>query len=230
MSFDEDMPAARQALLMVWTDIPAEIEPQFNDWYNREHLRERIEVPGFIRARRFEALSGAPRYIALYEASGADVLRSEQYLRFKKVRDERTMQFTSLFRNTLKATCDVTARAGAGEGAFLVLQPITIDAARRTAFRNWVSSVLFAEALQSSGVMAATLAEHNSDMRETAAPHDVRTGDRHLESVLMLEAGSERGVSAAISHLDRQTLEHHGATPHIVMQPCSFRVLYTMHA
>ncbi|MGZ5231341.1 MAG: hypothetical protein ACXWC3_15025 [Burkholderiales bacterium] len=229
MSSPEDMSAATQALLMVWTDIPAEIEPQFNDWYNRGHLRERIEVPGFIRARRFAALSGAPKYLALYEAH-ADVLQSEPYLRFKKVRDSRTMQFTSLFRNTLKATCDVTARAGAGEGAFLVLQPITIDAARRTAFRNWVRSVLFPEALQSSGVMAATLAEHNSDLRETAAPHDVRTGDRHLDSVLMLEAASEHGVNAAISHLDRQTLEHHGATPHLVMEPSSFRVLYTMHA
>jgi hypothetical protein len=89
---------------------------------------------------------------------------------------------------------------------------------------------LFPEALQSSGVMAATLAEHNSDMRQTAAPHDVRTDDRHSDSVLMLETASEQGVSAAISHLDRQTLEHHGATPHLVMKPSSFRVLYTIHA
>ena len=46
---------ARQALLMVWTDIFADVEHDFNDWYNREHVRERVEVPGFIRARRFAA-------------------------------------------------------------------------------------------------------------------------------------------------------------------------------
>jgi hypothetical protein len=53
MSSPEDVSDARQALLMVCTDVPAEIESRFNDWYNRERLRERIEVPGFIRARRF---------------------------------------------------------------------------------------------------------------------------------------------------------------------------------
>jgi inactivated superfamily I helicase len=54
--------------------------------------------------------------------------------------------------------------------------------------------------------------------------------DLHLDGVLMLEAASEHGASAAISHLNRKILEQHGATPHLVMQPSSFRVLYTMHA
>ena len=125
---------------MVWTDIPAEAEADFNDWYDREHLRERAEVPGFIRARRFAAISGEPKYIALYETQNAEVMRSESYLRFKRTRDARTMHFTRLFRNTIKATCDVTARAGVGEGAFLVVLPITVDAARRAAFRDWAGN------------------------------------------------------------------------------------------
>lgn len=110
---------------MVWTDIPADVETDFNDWYNREHLRERVEVPDFIRARRFAAISGEPEYIALYEAQNADVMRSEPYLRLKRARDDRTMHFTPLFRNTIKATCDIITRAGADEGAFLVVLPIT---------------------------------------------------------------------------------------------------------
>ena len=57
---------ARHALLMVWTDIPPDVEHDFNDWYNREHIRERVDVPGFIRARRFAALSDTPKYLALY--------------------------------------------------------------------------------------------------------------------------------------------------------------------
>jgi hypothetical protein len=46
----------------------------------------------------------------------------------------------------------------------------------------------------------------------------------------MLEAASERGMSAAMSYLDPQKLQPHGAVPHFVKTPRSFRVLYTLHA
>src|SRR5919106_1718057 len=31
-------------LLMVWADVPAAQEPEFNRWYNEEHLAERLAV------------------------------------------------------------------------------------------------------------------------------------------------------------------------------------------
>ncbi|MBI3043094.1 MAG: hypothetical protein HYY78_09745 [Betaproteobacteria bacterium] len=73
-------PGVPRALLLVWTDVPADMEAEFNDWYDREHMRERVEVPGFIRGRRFAAVSGAPRYLALYEAQSAAVMMSDAYL------------------------------------------------------------------------------------------------------------------------------------------------------
>ena len=156
-------------------------------------------------------------------------MRSEPYLRFKRTRDERTLHFTGLFRNTIKATCDVVARAGTGEGAFLVVLPIAVDPDRHAAFNDWVN-VMLPQAVQAPNVVAAAYAEHNGVTRETAAAHDVRTGDRHLESVLLIEAASERGVTHAMSCLRVDALEQHGARLQIVEQPCIFRVLYTLHA
>ncbi len=47
------------AILTIWTDIPADIEADFNDWYNREHLPDRIQgMPGFLRGRRYAAIAG----------------------------------------------------------------------------------------------------------------------------------------------------------------------------
>lgn len=38
------------AILTIWTDIPADIEADFNEWYNREHLPDRVQrTPGFLR-------------------------------------------------------------------------------------------------------------------------------------------------------------------------------------
>ena len=47
-------------LLMVWAEVPAAKEPEFNRWYNEEHLAERMAVPGFLSAARYEAVKGGP--------------------------------------------------------------------------------------------------------------------------------------------------------------------------
>ena len=69
----------RQGLLLVMTDINAANEADFNRWYEEEHLDERMRIPGFINARRFTALEGGPKYLALYDLESPDVLQSAPY-------------------------------------------------------------------------------------------------------------------------------------------------------
>ena len=60
-------------LLMVWADVPADKEAEFNRWYNEEHLAERMAVPGFLSAARYEAVKGGPKHLAVYELIGEHV-------------------------------------------------------------------------------------------------------------------------------------------------------------
>ena len=66
-------------LLMVWCDVPADKEAEFNRWYNEEHLAERLAIPGFLAAARYEAVKGGPKHLAYYELENADVLQSAAY-------------------------------------------------------------------------------------------------------------------------------------------------------
>ena len=66
-------------LLMVWTDVPADKEAEFNRWYNEEHLAERLAVPGFLSAARYEAVKGGPKHLAVYELESAAVLQGAAY-------------------------------------------------------------------------------------------------------------------------------------------------------
>jgi len=68
-------------LLMVWADVPSDKEKEFNRWYNEEHLAERLAVPGFLSAARYEAVKGGPRHLAVYELESPAVLESEAYQR-----------------------------------------------------------------------------------------------------------------------------------------------------
>jgi hypothetical protein len=74
-------------LLMVWCDVPADKEPEFNRWYNEEHIAERLSIPGFLSAARYEAVKGGPKHLAVYELENAAVMESEAY---KKVSNNPT--------------------------------------------------------------------------------------------------------------------------------------------
>jgi hypothetical protein len=74
-------------LLMVWCDVPAAQEPEFNRWYNGEHVAERMAVPGFLNAARYEAVKGGPKHLAVYELESVAVLDSPAY---KKVQANPT--------------------------------------------------------------------------------------------------------------------------------------------
>ena len=66
-------------LLMVWADVPADKEKEFNRWYNEEHLAERLAIPGFLGGARYEAVKGNPKHLAYYELESVDVLQSDAY-------------------------------------------------------------------------------------------------------------------------------------------------------
>ena len=66
-------------LLLVMMEIKPEREEEFNRWYNEEHVPERLAIPGFRKARRFKAVEGEPKYLALYELDSPAVLETETY-------------------------------------------------------------------------------------------------------------------------------------------------------
>jgi hypothetical protein len=72
---------------MVWADVPADREAEFNRWYNEEHLAERLAIPGFLNGARYEAVKGGPKHLAVYELESAAVMESPAY---KKVQANPT--------------------------------------------------------------------------------------------------------------------------------------------
>src|SRR5438094_2489438 len=74
-------------LLMVWVDVPADKEKEFNRWYNDEHLAERLELPGFWNGARYEAVKGGPKHLAVYELESVAALETPEY---EKVRENPT--------------------------------------------------------------------------------------------------------------------------------------------
>jgi hypothetical protein len=70
-------------LLHVEFDYPLDGLEELHDWYNTEHIPERVSIPGFVTGRRFAAIEGSPRWSAIYELETPAVLETPAYSRFK---------------------------------------------------------------------------------------------------------------------------------------------------
>jgi hypothetical protein len=60
-------------------DIAAAMEEEFNAWYNTVCIPGYLTVPGCIRARRFVAIDGQPKYLTVYEFEHPRVPESEEW-------------------------------------------------------------------------------------------------------------------------------------------------------
>ena len=68
-------------ILVVMMDVDPEHDEEFNRWYNDEHLPERLEIPGYVSARRFklEEGQGVLKYLCIWELEDASPLQSHEY-------------------------------------------------------------------------------------------------------------------------------------------------------
>jgi hypothetical protein len=48
-----------KALLVVFTEADAQAQEKSNQWFTVQHIPERMMVPGFLSARRFELVEGS---------------------------------------------------------------------------------------------------------------------------------------------------------------------------
>jgi hypothetical protein len=68
-----------KGLLLVMTDIPADIEQEFNRWYDEEHMRDLLAFPGVLSARRYRIVEGQPKYLAMYDLEDPGVVEKPEY-------------------------------------------------------------------------------------------------------------------------------------------------------
>jgi hypothetical protein len=164
--------------LAIWHDVASEHWQDTIDWYDREHHAERVDIPGFLSARRYVAVDAAPRLFIRYETENVDVLSSKAYL--ERVNNPTPWSLTgqrTIINNT-RTVCQVTARAGRAEGGFALSLRLTpgeqdADAKRGDAKRGDAKRLLrweefSANLLERWGVLAVEL--WTADLDRTTIP------------------------------------------------------------
>ncbi len=96
-------------------------------------MPERVGIPGFRRGRRYIAVSGTPEFFNLYEADSPEVLGGQDYLDRLNAPTDWTKRVVPSFRNVARSICRVAFTSGVGSGGVILTMRFDIDAARRAA-------------------------------------------------------------------------------------------------
>ncbi|KAG8153184.1 DUF4286 family protein [Burkholderia catarinensis] len=191
--------------LCVWTDIDPAHEADFNAWYDREHMQERVAIPGFTHARRFRATDGGPRqYLALYVTDVLDVFRGDAYRRAFTQQTAWSLANFERMTGTQRRVGELTIEAGDGEGAHLALFVLPPDRIDVPQLRG-----RFDDVLREPGIHAARLFRTAPDL---SAPIGADAAARPAADALVLIEGSDaaatRRVAAALAgHDDVRTFD-----------------------
>ena len=108
-------------ILAIFNNVAPGREAEFEEWFQHEHLAERIAVPGFLIGRRHEAITGQPRYFNFYVTQSVEVLKSAAYL--GRLDDPTPMTRTvmsEIFKDMIRTVCHRTFRLGAMRGTVVV--------------------------------------------------------------------------------------------------------------
>lgn len=158
-----------RGVLLTLTEAPPDGEADFNEWYNREHLDERVLMPGFRRARRYRAVHGRPFYFASYETGEVADLAAPDYLARLADQSPWSKNVMAGLQYFHRLTCEVTVDQSRGiGGALTVLRgvPAPADASK---FRDWLSQSEFPNVTSRAGMLGATLLENHLETANAPA-------------------------------------------------------------
>jgi len=183
-------PVAAQApgVLFVWTNVDPAHEDDFNRWYDREHLEERVRVQGIRSATRYRAASGPRRYLGLYETASLDVFRSDAYRRAFQHQTPWSLTNFGRMSDSMRRVCRVAATTGFGRGAWLAV--IRLGRDDEPALNGAVASLHCQD-----GIVATRLLV--PDPKLSAPLPAENTGSRMLDPILLVEATHEPAAAAA---------------------------------
>ncbi len=133
-----------KGILIAAMDFSAAPEDEFHDWYDLEHIPERLAIKGFLNAQRWIAVDNPKVSLATYDLDEAGVLESPPYQAIAGANSSPWTKRTARFRKGLMRfegeqlfPGDKTAPDGA---AAVLLVGMNVAPEHESEFNEWYNT------------------------------------------------------------------------------------------
>jgi len=170
-------------ILAIFNDVRPGREPEFEEWFQGEHLLERLAVPGFLFGRRHQAISGSCGYFNFYLVESPAVLTSKTYLeRLDNPTPMTKKVMSDIFINMNRTVCRRTVRRGGFRGAYAVT--VRFNAAPDEAAVKAALDAMTADSKAAGGEIWIALDPKGMPV---SGEEKLRGGDKKIAGCLMID-------------------------------------------
>jgi len=194
------MPLAGKGMLLTSMDIDPSDEAEFNRWYDREHLEERVAIEGFVEARRYIAHQGAPKYLSLYSTATFEVLDSAIYRTALASQTDWSKANIARFKNMIRAVARITVSRGQGRGAVLGIIRLRPSAGGEENLRAALEDVLDPGPLD--GIISMHLIESDPVLSKPLTDNPSSSDPGAGDWFVLIDATDVKAVPAVTARLE----------------------------
>ena len=164
------MPMPGKGMLITSMDIDPSDEAEFNIWYDREHLAERVAIKGFNEARRWIAVDAKPKYFCTYSTESFEALTSPDYKQALANQTEWSNKLISRFKNMIRVVGRITLSRGQGRGGAMAVVRLRPGQADTKALRDKLHQLMDPGMLP--GIISMHLIESDPNLSKSLTEPD----------------------------------------------------------
>ncbi len=184
-------------MLCTRMDVDSADTAELNRWFDKEHMEERVRIPGFLDARRYIAVTGTPKYLNLYETESLTVLGSPAYRQRLANQTQWSMKVMAKFKNFYRAVGPINVSQGIGHGAFVGFVWLKPVGGRERDLREWLETQQFPALIKMDDILSVHVLE--SDPSLSGPPPGVSgsesTDEKAADWFVIVEGTEAKAVS-----------------------------------
>lgn len=190
------------AFLAIFHDIIPEGQTEYMEWHTREHMPERLSIPGFTVGKRL-INHAIPRYRygTVYAGETVEVFRSPAYLERLNNPTDWSNKVQPTFRNFLRVACDRVASAGVGEGGAMATIRLDFKDGAGAADVNAGAQALVEELLgltAASGVHLGLAKTEVSGVKTRETELRPGMSEKEFDAIILVEGSGVPELIAAV--------------------------------
>jgi hypothetical protein len=201
-----------QAVVAIWNGIRPDARADFYEWHSREHMLERVAIPGFLRGRRLIAEQGHPDWFTLYEVDRPETLSGPDYLARLNAPTRWTRQVVPQFTDVTRSLCRVVLSLGPGVGGHMVTLRCNAAPGRARDLKHHLGSRI-PDLIQRPGIHGAHLCRLEQEASSVQTEERRSRSDANLlaDIVVMVEGSLRDTLIETLDELSPQRMIEAGA-------------------
>jgi hypothetical protein len=204
------MPLLGKAAVAMWWNVAEEHLSEFHEWHSKEHLPERLGIPGFERGSRWQR-ENSGEFFVIYELAAYEVLVSEAYRARLNNPTRWSTTMMPLHRDMVRSQCRVVASYGRGLATYMRTTRLSPENGRAEQLEEHLREAL-SKVPERFGVTGAHLLRTETPSAQATKEQQIRGADAAADWIVLVSGHNAAALKAVCSVvLGRDALRESGA-------------------